>query len=559
MALCTLPAAVDSLLAARPLVAPGGPLSPQPAHRSTQRPREPALHHCLRSYTGGDDNTDDNNTDDVDDDYEDSAADRDVGETSNSDSDDPDDLHAPMQTQTYADGDDPDDSQNDDDDQVDDDEEQDNDEEDDNSDDDDDDDDDEDDDLDPSLQQEIDEFYQTFPASQSFTSLTRSAKACAASMSVCLPACLTFGALHTGTFSSVYKAIDVKHYNYKNQWCLDHIPADARARSLASRDTISALRIARKSNCSIVALKRIYTTSSPARIYNELNILKLLSGHPNIAPIITVVRKDDHVIAVMRYFAHDEFRTFYRDLSVHEIKNYMRAILSALEHVHALKLIHRDIKPSNFLFSRASGTGVLVDFGLAQQEDRRPNRGKGAEDTVAPPLQKKRRIGQFISDPRPAVRASRAGTRGFRAPEVLFKVVNQTCAIDIWSVGVILLSIVAGKFPFFQSCSDEDALLEVAHIFGLEAMRQVAASFHQRAKHRQPHPMRDLVLRFGEGREDILDDDGYDFLDRLLTLDPVHRITASEALRHPFLAVPAGDSQDDPGTPASQPPVAACR
>jgi serine/threonine protein kinase len=40
----------------------------------------------------------------------------------------------------------------------------------------------------------------------------------------------------------------------------------------------------------------------------------------------------------------------------------------------------------------------------------------------------------------------RGGTRGFRAPEVLLRCVKQTVAIDIWSAGVILLSILSARF-----------------------------------------------------------------------------------------------------------------
>jgi cell division control protein 7 len=59
-----------------------------------------------------------------------------------------------------------------------------------------------------------------------------------------------------GTFSSVYKAIDLKHHLYNNSlWCEDHVS---------------------KACDGLIALKRIYVTSSPDRILNEIGILHLL-------------------------------------------------------------------------------------------------------------------------------------------------------------------------------------------------------------------------------------------------------------------------------------------
>jgi len=69
----------------------------------------------------------------------------------------------------------------------------------------------------------------------------------------------------------------------------------------------------------------------------------------------------------------------------------------------------------------------------------------------------------------------RAGTAGFRPPEVLLRTNIQTTSIDIWCCGVILLSIISGKFPFFHGrVSDDVALSEITTIFGEKAMNQCA-------------------------------------------------------------------------------------
>jgi cell division control protein 7 len=258
-----------------------------------------------------------------------------------------------------------------------------------------------------------------------------------------------------GTFSSVYKAIDVEHDLYDNsQWCEEHKEG---------------------SECRYVALKRIYASSSPSRIYSEMALLHTVSHHPNIASLITALRHEDQVVVVLPYFEHDSFKSFYRKLPMDQIKSYMYCILSALECVHQAGYIHRDIKPSNFLYRVDKRHGVLIDFGLAQPEPKpQENKYRYAKQNT---LLKTKKPGYLLNDTRPSIRASRAGTRGFRAPEVLFKVVYQTCAIDIWSVGVILLSFFTGQFPFFQSEDDTEALLEIAHIFGKDEMTKIAHTF----------------------------------------------------------------------------------
>ncbi|KAG0027456.1 hypothetical protein BGZ81_005629 [Podila clonocystis] len=446
-----------------------------------------------------------------------------------------------------------------------------------------------------------------------------------------------------GTFSSVYTAVDLEYDQYDNSsW--EYImeledTKEAKGLPVESRSSDSEKAIIKSSeNASakgkVVAIKRIYVTSSPERIESEIAILHDLSGHKNVVPLITAFRFNDQVLVVLPYFEHRDFREYYRDLPMDDIKCYFRSLLKALAHVHAHKIIHRDIKPSNFLYDVRKKTGILVDFGLAQRqsdlpivprisrkavaqkqalksktdkENSRPgavgsttsststgstiapatevptpptptptaqraglaqpseakldplsamasrrvpiagqtpipqsSRGRNANSSApAPPitpapgsnarsksaiaqaassstaitsatppmqvtnpgaqksksaganpqeaptqatatvLNSHREIGYIKKDNRPCLKVNRAGTRGFRAPEILMKHVYQTVSLDIWAVGVILLCFLTGRFPFFNSNDDADALLEIAIVFGSTEMKKVAASFNR--------------------------------------------------------------------------------
>jgi serine/threonine protein kinase len=171
---------------------------------------------------------------------------------------------------------------------------------------------------------------------------------------------------------------------------------------------------------------------------------------------------------------------------------------------------------------------------------------------------------------RPAKRANRAGTRGFRAPEVLFKCQSQSTSspphesgvdveIDIWSCGVILLSFLSIRFPFFNSTDDVDAMIELTSIFGRPSMRACARlhSFHPPATNLANlldctfdatlSTVSDKAMSFEKvvrWVRPIPDSENLDrqtqlafsFLELCMELDPKKRCSARGALDHPFLA-----------------------
>lgn len=315
-----------------------------------------------------------------------------------------------------------------------------------------------------------------------------------------------------------------------------------------------------------VAIKKIYVTSSPLRILNELDLLHDLENHDSVCPLITAFRHQDQVIAILPYFRHVDFRLFFRQMTSEDMRIYFRSLFTALAAVHEHNILHRDIKPTNFLYDPRRKRGVLVDFGLAERHgvDSQPclcqlekaERKKRIDHSYCGTHEPM--VGYPKDDRRPTLRANRAGTRGFRAPEVLFKCTAQSTKIDIWAAGIILLTILAARFPFFNSADDIDAVIELAHVFGRQKMRACALLHGQVFDITIPtvqesgYSLEKIILwsnnkqgRNADGQkvkfepEEILD-----FLSRCLELDPDKRISAEEALQHPFLSSEAS-SEDE--------------
>jgi cell division control protein 7 len=144
----------------------------------------------------------------------------------------------------------------------------------------------------------------------------------------------------------------------------------------------------------------------------------------------------------------------------------MQQLLSAIAYVHSYGIIHRDVNPSNFLFNKKLKQGKLIDFGLADI------RSKSKIQLSCNPLGSFKHCSHQANAicinclSKKEKKATRRGTSGYRAPEVLLQYQYQTSAIDVWSCGVILLSLLSKKYPFFTNRGDSAALIEVMSVFG---------------------------------------------------------------------------------------------
>eukprot|EP01125_Pyxidicula_operculata_P005975 TRINITY_DN2089_c0_g1_i1.p1 TRINITY_DN2089_c0_g1~~TRINITY_DN2089_c0_g1_i1.p1 ORF type:complete len:347 (+),score=13.01 TRINITY_DN2089_c0_g1_i1:10-1050(+) len=304
-----------------------------------------------------------------------------------------------------------------------------------------------------------------------------------------------------------------------------------------------------------IALKRYKKTCKPSVVLQEIKILKRLSKdpHPLLPKLIKGFRVIDQVSLVLTLCDSESFESYFDKLPVESIKFYMKSLLGALSHIHKHGIIHRDVKPSNFLFDPSTNNCMLIDFGLSETTEDRERiqvlpKGKGkrkrsysliskipldlVERRNRPSSKSERATGtlELLSQKGP-----RAGTRGYKAPEVLLRVSKNTTAIDVWSSGVILLSLLSGRTPFFEACADLRSLAQIMIICGTQEVVSAAKVLGKNVFYTYQSLKCDLVklckdLRHARKIKEIECKELYEVLEMCLDPNPSKRITSQEAL-----------------------------
>lgn len=237
------------------------------------------------------------------------------------------------------------------------------------------------------------------------------------------------------------------------------------------------------------ALKEILTcqadSSSISRIREEINVLRVLGGHPGIIQLVdTNDSSSDRFRIIMDLCEGGELYDRIQQLKMYtewEARLCVGNLVNAVAYIHGKGIMHRDLKPENILLVGASNTDIKIsDFGLARMSKDFPARFPRA--------------------------TSICGSDFYLAPEVI-KQEEYGREIDVWALGVITYCVLSGSLPFFNS---------VLH----KLYRQIVE--------------RDIGFPDTPWRN--VSKGGVDFVLRLLRVQPGERPTMDAALSHPWIA-----------------------
>ena len=257
------------------------------------------------------------------------------------------------------------------------------------------------------------------------------------------------------------------------------------------------------------------------RMLREIKILEAMR-HENITNLVDVIvpanqRKFNSLIVVLDLMDTDMHHIIYSDqqLTIDHRRYFMYQILRGLKYIHSANIMHRDLKPSNILVNSNCDLKIC-DFGLArvQEEDQ-----------------------EFLSE--------YVTTRWYRAPEVLLTTGNYGPELDMWSVGCIFAELIMRK-PLFPGKSTLNQLSVINMKIGsptdsdLKFITNVKAKKYMKGLPQRPMVNWENLLK-GASSDEI------DLIKKMLTWDPTKRISADEAIEHPYFKK-LHDPMDEPIT-----------
>lgn len=255
----------------------------------------------------------------------------------------------------------------------------------------------------------------------------------------------------------------------------------------------------------LVALKRIRMETEkegfPITAMREIKLLQKLR-HKRIVQLTEIMVSKGSVYMVLEYMDHDltgvlghpEFK-----FEPAHAKSLVKQMLEGVAFLHHMGVLHRDIKGSNLLLNK-KGELKIADFGLAR-------------------IFQKRRTHDYTN---------RVITLWYRPPELLLGATAYGPAVDMWSVGCIMLEFFTGK-PVFNG-TDEISQLEIIYkIMGTPDEESwptvVDLPWYELMRPKEPQPS-----KFRELYASLMSEGALELLEALLSLDPSKRPSATDAL-----------------------------
>ncbi|CCD61395.1 Cyclin-dependent kinase 17 [Caenorhabditis elegans] len=256
-----------------------------------------------------------------------------------------------------------------------------------------------------------------------------------------------------------------------------------------------------------VALKEIrleQEEGAPCTAIREVSLLRNLR-HANVVTLHDIIHTDRLLTLVFEYVDRDLKQ--YMDscnnaMQMNNIRLFLYQLLRGLAYCHQRRVLHRDLKPQNLLIT-AKGELKLADFGLA--------RAKSVPTKTY---------------------SNEVVTLWYRPPDVLLGSTDYSTHIDMWGVGCILFEMIAGRALFPGGTPTEQLGLIFRTLGSPRPDRHPTIcekpTFYPYAnRHYNPDPLCRQIPR--------IDAHGFELLMKFLQYEGKDRVSAAEAVKHPFL------------------------
>lgn len=247
------------------------------------------------------------------------------------------------------------------------------------------------------------------------------------------------------------------------------------------------------------------------KIKREVLILSNLRGAVNAITLFDVVQDPDSktTALVFEYIDNTDFRVLYPTFTPNDIKFYMYELLKALDCAHSMGIMHRDVKPHNVMIDHTRRKLRLIDWGLAE--------------FYHPEMEYNVRV----------------ASRYFKGPELLIEYTRYDYSLDLWSFGAMFASLIFKKEPFFHGTSNVDQLVKIARVLGTDDLYKYCTKYNVDLKNYDDlgyFPKRPWGKFCNDTNSVFATSEAIGLIDKLLVYDHQQRLSAKEAMEHPYFA-----------------------
>ena len=260
------------------------------------------------------------------------------------------------------------------------------------------------------------------------------------------------------------------------------------------------------------------------KIKREAVILQYLNDCPNSVHLIDITKGEciDIYCLIYNNISGHDLKLVYKNITPEDMKLYIYKILQCLSFCHSKKIMHRDIKSGNIVVNTLTKELNVIDWGLSEYY-----------------------IPNYKYN-------TRVGTRFYKAPELLLDYKKYDYAIDIWSAGCVLASLLFQKDFFFKGSDLNNQIIKIAEVFGYKEFDKFYNKYQndirvnkkvmEQIKNFEKKEWKSFV---NENNKYLVNDEVIDLLDKMLKFDPMERIKAKDAVNHPYFKEFFSNNEDE--------------
>jgi len=282
---------------------------------------------------------------------------------------------------------------------------------------------------------------------------------------------------------------------------------------------------------------KVFKSYDQFKILKEAKILQQLQGGPNMIgfydavrgiyePVVEDYDKDDEKWGfinrantsryglIFEHVSSRSYKTQFAEFEDNDVRWYLHEVLWGLAFIHSKGIMHRDLKPHNIVYNHTDRKVRIIDFGLSDWYS--PDRHYSLS----------------------------VGSRYYKAPELLVGSHKYDYSVDVWAAGCVMGAMIYQFTPLFEGEEDKSQLTEIVEVLGTEGFLNWTAK--SGIEWNQTHVDLETITEgsgfqkrlwsefVDEDNEHLAHNQALDLLDRLLRYDSRDRLTAREALKHPY-------------------------